>query len=57
LQLKCTAGINDTAGGNLTAGMNKIDGHVFSEIYIKSGDTGGKFATRVNNAGGREPPV
>jgi hypothetical protein len=57
LQLKCTAGINDTAGGNLTAGMNKTDGHVFAEISINSVDTGGKFATRVNNAGGRVPPV
>jgi hypothetical protein len=42
LQLKCTAGINDTADGNLTSG-----------VVV----TGRIFATSANDGAGKMPPV
>jgi hypothetical protein len=32
-----------------TAGVTDTDGHTFSEIYIDRDDTGGNFATGVND--------
>jgi hypothetical protein len=48
-------GDNNT-GGKFTAIGNDTPGHICPQICTDDSDTGGNFATGVNNAGGNWPP-
>jgi hypothetical protein len=56
-QHQCTGKFMKLTTDIIDAGVNNYGGDVFPNIYIDRGNTGSKFATGVNNAGGKLPPA